>query len=205
MITKLFTWWFKLKGWKVYGTIPSHIRKAVVIAAPHTSQWDFIYSLAAFRILNLKVNYVAKKELFKFPVKQILEATGGIPVKRDKNQQLVELMIDRINKADDLYMMIPAEGTRKWVKRWKSGFYHVAQRANVPVMMGYLDYKNKKAGFGPPVYLTGDKAVDMAVIRNFYKDITAKHPEKWNPDAIKLDASSDEKTIPQEKKTFDAK
>ena len=85
MIAKLFVWWFKMKGWKVYGTIPKDIRKAVVIAAPHTSKWDFIYSLAAFKILNLKVNYLAKKELFKFPVKQILEATGGIPVKREKS------------------------------------------------------------------------------------------------------------------------
>ena len=202
MIARLFVWWFKLSGWQVHGTIPTHIRKAVVIAAPHTSQWDFIYSLAAFKILNLKVNYLAKKELFKFPVKQILEATGGIPVKRDKNQQLVELMIDRINNATDLYMMIPAEGTRKRVKRWKSGFYHVARKTNVPVMMGYLDYKNKKAGFGPPVYLTGDKNADMTVIRNFYKDITAKHPEKWNPDAIKLDSSGDEKNISASEKNL---
>lgn len=187
MITSLFVWWFKLKGWKVHGTIPREIKKAIVIAAPHTSQWDFVYSLAAFEILGLKVNYLAKQELFRFPIKWILKSTGGIPVKRDRNQQLVDQMAQRINEADQLYMMIPAEGTRKAVPKWKSGFYYAALKAGVPIMPGYLDYKNKRAGFGPPIFVTGNKEKDMETVRNFYKDITAKHPELFNPEGIEID------------------
>lgn len=186
MITKVLVWWFRLKGWKVEGTIPRHIRKAVVIAAPHTSNWDFVYSLAAFRILGLKVNYVAKKELFFFPLKPILQATGGIPVVRDKSQNLVDQLAEKIQESDDLYIMIPVEGTRKAVPFWKSGFYFTALKADVPVLPGYLDYKNKQAGFGPPVYLTGDKEYDMAVIRRFYSPIAAKHPSQFNRQGIRL-------------------
>ena len=80
MITKFFAWWFNVSGWKIVGTVPLSIKKAVVIAAPHTSNWDFLYALAVFRILNLKVYYLAKKELFKFPLSYILRSTGGIPV-----------------------------------------------------------------------------------------------------------------------------
>lgn len=187
MITSLFVWWFKLKGWKVSGTIPREIKKAVVIAAPHTSQWDFVYSLAAFQILGLKVNYLAKQELFRFPIKWILTSTGGIPVKRDRSQKLVDQMAQRINEAGQLYMMIPAEGTRKPVSRWKSGFYHVAMETGVPILMGFLDYKNKLAGFGPPIYVSGNKEKDMEIIRNFYRDIIGKHPEKFNPEGILID------------------
>jgi 1-acyl-sn-glycerol-3-phosphate acyltransferase len=187
MITSLFVWWFKLKGWKVHGTIPREIKKAVVIAAPHTSQWDFVYSLAAFEILGLKVSYLAKQELFRFPIKWILESTGGIPVKRDRSQKLVDQMAQRIKESDQLNMMIPAEGTRKAVTKWKSGFYYAALKAGVPIMPGFLDYKNKLAGFGPPIYLSGDKDKDMKIIFEFYKDITAKHPALFNPEAIRID------------------
>lgn len=184
MITKLFVWWFKLKGWKVGGSIPSNIKKCVVIAAPHTSNWDFVYSLATFRILNLPVNYLAKKELFRFPIKGILTGTGGIPVERSKSHNLVDTIVQKFNETDHLYLMIPAEGTRKWVKKWKSGFYHVALGANVPILMGYLDYKNKEAGFGEVLVPTGNKEKDAATIKNFYANITGKHHELFNIDAI---------------------
>lgn len=187
MITKLFAWWFRLKGWKVGETIPPDVHKAVVIAAPHTSNWDFVYALATFRILNLKVNYLAKQELFRFPLKYLLRGTGGIPVVRTKSQNMVEAMVRMFRDNDRLYLLSAAEGTRKKVTKWKSGFYHVAMGAGVPVMMGYLDYKNKVAGFGKVLSLSGDKAKDMAAIRDFYKDIQGRNPEKFDPDAIRLD------------------
>jgi 1-acyl-sn-glycerol-3-phosphate acyltransferase len=187
MITRFFAWWFNVSGWKVKGTIPPDIKKAVVIAAPHTSNWDFVYALAAFRILNHKVNYLAKKELFKFPLKYILRSTGGIPVERSKSHNLVDTIIQKFNSTENLYLMIPAEGTRKRVSKWKSGFYHAGLGANVPILLGYLDYENKLAGFGKVVYLTGDKVKDMNEIREFYKDIKGQNPESFDPDAIKLD------------------
>jgi 1-acyl-sn-glycerol-3-phosphate acyltransferase len=186
MITRLFAWWFKQKGWKVEGTIPPEISKCVVIAAPHTSNWDFVYALATYRILNLPINYLAKKELFKFPLKGILKSTGAIPVIRSISQNLVETIVDKFNEAEHLYLMIPAEGTRKKVEKWKSGFYHAAIGANVPILMGYLDYKNKKSGFGKVLYPSGDTVKDLAMIKDFYSGITGKNHELFNIEAIRF-------------------
>jgi 1-acyl-sn-glycerol-3-phosphate acyltransferase len=186
MLTKLFALWFKMKGWKVGGTIPSGIKKCVVIAAPHTSNWDFVYSLATFRILSLPVNYLAKKELFKFPLTPLLKATGGIPVIRSKSQNLVEAIVEKFNGSDHLYLMIPAEGTRKWVEKWKSGFYYAAVGAKVPILMGYLDYKNREAGFGPVLYPSGDIDKDLNIIKDFYRTMTGKNHELFNIDAVKF-------------------
>lgn len=186
-VLKLFVWWFKLKGWKTGEPIPAHIKKCVVIAAPHTSNWDFVYALATGHILKLKVSYLAKKELFRFPLKSLMLKTGGIQVVRKKNTNMVETIIEMFKNNKELRLMIPAEGTRKKVEIWKSGFYYVALGANVPVFMGYLDYKNKIAGYGPELYLTGDKIKDAQTIRNFYKDKTGKYPELFNIDAIRFD------------------
>lgn len=168
-------------------TIPPDVRKAVVLAAPHTSNWDFVFALATFRILKLKVNYLAKKELFKFPLKYLLKGTGGIPVVRSRSQNLVDSMINMFRENDNLYLLAAAEGTRKKVTKWKSGFYHVALGAGVPVMLGYLDYRNKVAGFGPVIHLSGDKEKDMAVIREFYRHIEGRNPEKFDPEAVRID------------------
>ena len=186
MFTRLFVFWFRLKGWKVGESIPKEIRKAVVIAAPHTSNWDFIYALATFRLLDLKVKYLIKKELFRFPLKNMLKNTAGIPVERSRSHNLVDDIIQRFNKTDDLYLLIPAEGTRKKVSRWKSGFYHAAIGAGVPIMLGYLDYENKVAGFGKPFQLSGNMEKDMGIIREFYKNIKGKHPENFDPETIRL-------------------
>jgi 1-acyl-sn-glycerol-3-phosphate acyltransferase len=186
MLTKLFVIWFKIKGWKVGGTIPSEIKKCVVIAAPHTSNWDFVYSLATFRILGLPVNYLAKKELFKFPMTSLLRATGGIPVIRSKSQNLVETIVEKFNESEHLYLMIPAEGTRKRVEKWKSGFYYAAVGAKVPILMGYLDYKNREAGFGPVLYPSGDIDKDLNLIKDFYRTMTGKNHELFNIEAVKF-------------------
>lgn len=187
MITKFFAWWFRLNGWKVGGKLPAGIDKAVVVAAPHTSNWDFVYALATFRILGLKVNYLAKRELFKFPLKYILNSTGGIPVERSKSQNLVEAMVNMFRQADRLYLLAAAEGTRKKVGKWKSGFYHVAMGAGVPVLLGYLDYAKKEAGFGPVIHLSGDKEKDMAVIREFYRKVHGRNPEKFDPESVRIE------------------
>ena len=187
LLFRLFAFWFKLKGWKTGESIPAGIKKCVVIAAPHTSNWDFVYSLAAGHILGIQVRYLAKKELFRFPLKGMLLRTGGISVVRDRNNKLVSSIIKLFEEKEDLKLMIPAEGTRKRVEKWKSGFYHVALGAGVPVFMGYLDYKNKIAGYGPQLMLSGDKAKDAAIIKDFYSDKTARYPELFNLDAIRFD------------------
>lgn len=178
---------YKLKGWKIVGTVPPEIKKAVVIAAPHTSNWDFVYALAIFRMLKLNVRYLIKKEHFQFPLSILLKNTGGIPVERSKKQSLTDQIIQKLNQTDNLLVTVPAEGTRKRVEKWKSGFYYAALGANVPVLTGYLDFKKKEGGFGPPIYLTGNKEEDMKKIRSFYAGKTGKYPALFNVDAIRID------------------
>jgi 1-acyl-sn-glycerol-3-phosphate acyltransferase len=187
MILRLFALWFRLKGWKTGEGIPSSTRKCVVIAAPHTSNWDYVYCMAAGYLLGVEIRYLAKKELFRFPLKRLLINTGGLPVIRDRNTRMVDSMIDLFNRSEQLRLIIPAEGTRKRVERWKSGFYHVAMGAGVPVHLGYLDYKNRIAGFGPAIQLTGNREEDARVIREFYRNIQGRYPEKFNLDAIRFD------------------
>ena len=184
---KLMVAWFKLRGWKVKHTVPPHIKKCVIIAAPHTSNWDFVYALSTFIILKLPVRFLAKKELFRWPLKSLLLSLGGMPVIRSKSTNMVDYMVDLFRKNDNLFLLIPAEGTRGWVNKWKTGFYNVAVQADVPVLLGYLDYPNKTAGFGPAIHLTGNKERDALVIRNFYMDKMGKHHDLFNIDAIRFD------------------
>jgi 1-acyl-sn-glycerol-3-phosphate acyltransferase len=187
MFNRFFILIFKLRGWKIVGTVPSEIKKAVVIAAPHTSNWDFVYAMAIFKLCKLKVRYLIKKELNFFPLSIVLKNTGAIPVDRSKKHNLTEDVITRFKEADELFITFAAEGTRKKVEKWRSGFYHAALGAHVPVLPGYLDYKRKEGGFGPPIYLTGNMAEDMAKFRAFYADKTGKYPALFNLDAIRLD------------------
>lgn len=187
MMTTFFIFLFKLNGWKIVGTVPDDIKKAVVIAAPHTSNWDFVYALAIFKMLKLQVRYLIKKELYRFPLSILIKNTGGIPVERSKKQNLIEQIIQKFSENEKLLVAIPAEGTRKRVGKWKSGFYYAALGAGVPVLPGYLDFKKKEGGFGPAIYLTGNKEDDLATLRAFYADKTGKHPALFNLDAIKID------------------
>lgn len=184
---RIFAWWLRIKGWKTAEAIPPSVKKCVVIAAPHTSNWDFVYSLGAAHIMGVRLRYLAKKELFSFPLGWVMRATGGIPVIRSRNTKLVDTIIQLFRTNDVLTLMIPAEGTRKRVEKWKSGFYHVALGAGVPVYLAYLDYEKKIAGFGKEVVMSGDRERDAAVIRDFYKDKVARYPELFNLDAIRFD------------------
>ena len=113
MITRFFIFLFKLNGWKIVGTVPPEIKKAVVIAAPHTSNWDFIYAMAIFRMSKLNVRYLIKKEMNFFPLSILLKNTGAIPVERNKKQNLTEQIIEKFNQNEELLVTVPAEGTRK--------------------------------------------------------------------------------------------
>ncbi|MEY3946798.1 MAG: hypothetical protein RJB03_1504 [Bacteroidota bacterium] len=186
MITRFFILIFKLNGWKIVGTVPPEIKKAVVIAAPHTSNWDFVYAVAIFKMLKLKIRYLIKRELNFFPLSILLKNTGAIPVERSKRHNLTDEIVNMLKSSDELLVAIPAEGTRSRVEKWKSGFYYTALNAGVPVLPGYLDFKKKEGGFGEPIYLSGDKAEDMKKLKDFYSDKTGKHPELFNLGAIRL-------------------
>jgi 1-acyl-sn-glycerol-3-phosphate acyltransferase len=180
----------KFKGWKFVKN-KNFAPKAVVIAAPHTSNWDFFYTiLMAFKI-NLKVSWLGKDSLFKGPGGWFLKWLGGIPVDRSKSNNLVKTIAGKFEKADKVTIIIPPEGTRSKVNAWKTGFYYVALEAGVPILMGFLDFKLKIGGIGPAFEPSGDIQKDMEIIKGFYRNITGKYPEKTGlpdiePSKVKL-------------------
>jgi 1-acyl-sn-glycerol-3-phosphate acyltransferase len=171
---------------RIKGHIAADIHNCVIIAADNLSNWVLLFSLGALKILGYKVNYMVKQELFVFPFSMLLKKSGGIAVDRKKNNNVVDEMVAKINQADKIFLMLSAEGTRKRVDKWKSGFYYVAQKANVPICTGFLDYSKKEAGFGPVIKICGDVEQDLAKIKAFYSTITPQIPVNFNPDGIKI-------------------
>ena len=170
--------YFWLTGWKVIDNMPPTLKKCVMVAAPHTSNWDMPIAMAALLIMRLKTNYLAKKELFGFPLGIVMRAFGGIPVDRSRHTGMVEAMIAELKQRDELILLIPPEGTRSLVTEWKTGFYRVAIGAGVPIALAFLDYGKKTAGVAKVFHPTGDYEKDLAEIKAFYRTVEGKHPEK---------------------------
>jgi len=174
-----------IAGWKVVGGVPKDLKKAVIIAAPHTSYWDFFYARLAFFIMDIPLKVTIKKEVVNHPVfGWIIRGLGAIAIDRTpkngnlkKKRSMVDAMVDLIHEREELIMMVTPEGTRKYVSKWKSGFYRVAEQANVPIILGYLDYAKKHAGVGPVFNPTGDYDKDVEEIMDFYRTKTGKYPE----------------------------
>ncbi|WP_347159284.1 1-acyl-sn-glycerol-3-phosphate acyltransferase [Pontibacter chitinilyticus] len=170
---------FKARGWTLQGTLTPDNRRCVMVAAPHTSNWDFIYARAAFYLMDAPIRFTIKKEFMGFPFGGLLKRMGALPIDRSKNTRMVDAMI-RIFKerpGEDMCVMVTPEGTRKYQPRWRKGFYYVAQGAGVPIVLGYLDYAKKEAGIGPTIYPTGDVEADIEEIKSFYRTKTGKVPE----------------------------
>jgi 1-acyl-sn-glycerol-3-phosphate acyltransferase len=168
--------WMALAGWTVEGSVPGP--KGVIIGAPHTSNWDGVFLLAAGWIFRVKLSWVGKHTLFRFPFGGLLRALGGIPIDRGAPQGLVGQLTERFAATERLFVTIPPEGTRRFVPYWKSGFYWVAREANVPIVLGFLDYGRKVAGLGPTLHPTGDVRADMDRIRAFYEGIEGYHRDQ---------------------------
>lgn len=168
---------FFITGWKIVGHPPQE-KKFIMIAAPHTSNWDFLYARAAFYIMGIRLRYTIKKELFFFPLGILLKSMGGIPIDRKTKGNMVSKMVDLYNQYDDLTILITPEGTRSYSAEWKKGFYYIAEQANIPISLGYLDYAKKEAGIGPLFWVSGDYEADLEKIKDFYRTITAKYPEQ---------------------------
>lgn len=177
-ISKIILW---LGGWTVSAKLPKNIKKAVMIAAPHTSNWDFIWARAAFFIMGIPVRFTVKKELLKFPLNLILNPLGAIGIDRNpkgqKKQSMTEAMTNLFNQHDQLVVLVTPEGTRSYQPEWKTGFYRVAEAANVPILCGYLDYENKIAGVGPSFEAKGNMHENLEKIMDFYRPIKGKFPE----------------------------
>lgn len=163
------------------GKMPAGISKAVIIAAPHTSIWDFVIGRLGLYSLGVKkVKFLIKREMFKFPVGLIIKSVGAIPIDRGKNNTTIQLVSKMFVENEKLLLLITPEGSRKYVAHWKKGFYHIAMDAKVPIVLTYVDYGRKEGGIGPVIYPSGNYEEDFKIITNFYKTKTAKYPENFN-------------------------
>ena len=162
-------------GWRLEGCAPP--AKCVVIGAPHTSNWDFAYLLAMGTVFGLDVGWLGKHTLFRWPFGWLARRLGGVSVRRGRSQNLVEQVATAFAESDSLALCVPPEGTRHYAPYWKSGFYHIASAANVPIAASFLDYQRKIGGFGPLLAPGGDLRADMQVLRDFYADKVGKFPD----------------------------
>ena len=166
----------RVAGWKTEGERPAADRY-VIIAAPHTSNWDMPFMLAMAFVYDIPVRWMGKHTLFKAPFASFFKRLGGIPIVRHRPGGVVGQMVEHFENNDSLVLMVPAEGTRSHVDYWKSGFYHIARGADVPVVLSYLDVSKKVGGVGPALALTGDFGADMDKIREFYSGMQGFRPE----------------------------
>lgn len=165
----------KMRGWRIEGRFPD-ISKYVLIAAPHTSNWDFPITLTMTFALKGKIYWMGKASLFRRPFYWLFRWLGGIPVDRSKSNNMVDQMIRQFAVNDQLVLTIPPAGTRRHVMKWKTGFYYIAAGAGVPVVLGFMNYRTKVGGIGGIFYPTGDIDRDMRQIRAYYSGIHGKHP-----------------------------
>lgn len=176
--SRLATLALRATGWKFETARPA-IKKFVCIAAPHTSNWDGVLLLAMSQALELPLAFMIKDDWVKGPQEPLMRRLGAIPINRSRHTNVVDQMIEEFGKRDELVLVIPPEGTRSRAEYWKSGFYHIARGADVPVVPGYLDYVRKRGGFGEPISLTGNVRADMDQIRAFF---ASKAPVGFAPD-----------------------
>jgi 1-acyl-sn-glycerol-3-phosphate acyltransferase len=170
----------RLNGWTVEGALPPSARKCVFIAAPHTSNWDLPYTLMVSFVLGLDIHWMGKASIFRFPFGALMRWLGGIAVKREQSNNLVAVSAQVLRDAEGpLQLVVPPEGTRAAVRRWKTGFYYIALQAEVPIVMAYMDYERKLAGLGPVFVPTGDIEADMRQIKAFYAPFKGRNPRQF--------------------------
>ncbi len=164
-------------GWAIEGTVPK-VDKCVALGVPHTSNWDGVLMLAMAASAGIDMSFMIKDDWLRGPMGPIMRRLGAIGIDRSKANNVVDAMVHELRTRDRLWLVIPPEGTRSRAEHWKSGFYHIARGADVPVLPGYMDYARKRLGIGAPIHLTGDVHADMDRIRAFYAD---KNPIPHSP------------------------
>jgi len=183
LLRRLSLGYLRLTGWKVLGSLPPEAQRSVFIAAPHTSNWDLPYTLMVAFVLRLNVHWMGKASIFRFPFGGLMRWLGGMAVDRSRSNNLVAASAQAITKARGaLQLIVPPEGTRSKTHYWKTGFYHIAQTAQVPIVMAYMDYSRKVSGLGPLFYPTGDLEADMLTIKAFYAPFKGKNAAQFQAD-----------------------
>lgn len=166
----------KLSGWKLEGEAPKE-KKYVIVAAPHTTNWDFPITLAMCFLFRVKIVWMGKASLFKGVLGPIMRFCGGIAIDRSKSNNTVDQIVSKFNMAEELILAIPVEGTRAQVDRWRTGFYFIADGAKVPLGRAFLDYGRKVGGFMEPFYPTGNLELDLQGLQKSYEGIVGLY--KW--------------------------
>lgn len=172
--------YFRILGWQVIGNInmsKNSIKKAVIIAAPHTSWQDFYIALLLRKIIGIQSNFIGKKELFVWPFGYYFKSIGGAPLDRRPGQNKVQAIAKLFEARDEFRLALSPEGTRKKVEEWKTGFYYIAKAANVPIIMFTLDFENKQNYISQPFYPTDNIEADLRFIKEFFKGVKGKIPE----------------------------
>ncbi len=173
----LWNLFLQLQGWKIAANYPFQIKKAIVLMGPHTSSWDFVVGLAIRSKLKLyHFKFLGKDSLFKGPFGFFFRKMGGFPVDRAHKNNMVDQVVDLINQHDSFILALSPEGTRKKVDRLRTGFYHIAQKANIPIVLTGFDFAKKEISFSNPFYLTDNLEADLQYIINFYANIEGKNP-----------------------------
>ena len=195
VIRTVFRWialfWLWSFGWKTEGEPPAD-PKYVLIAAPHTSNWDLVVTLCMAFKYRVSIYWLGKDALFCFPFGPVLKWLGGIPVVRSRSTNMVERTAAIFAERDKLVLVVPPEGTRGKVRWWKTGFYHIAYTANVPIVMGFIDFGRKVGGMGPVFVPTGKIEEDMEHIQSFYKNIKGKRQDLWSDESVALQRAQSE-------------
>lgn len=174
----------RLTGWTINYNLPDD-PKMVLVFFPHTSNFDVLHAIPAAFSIGLKPNWLVKDEIYRGPLKGLMDKLGAIPINRHSNENKVEQIAAAIREADRVMLALSPEGTRSRTEYWRSGFYHIAKLAQVPIHFAYIDYPSKTLGAEPGFIPTGDMQADMARIRAFYADKRGKFPENVGPVAFK--------------------
>jgi 1-acyl-sn-glycerol-3-phosphate acyltransferase len=175
------TTFLRLAGWRVEGALPAGVHKGVLIAAPHTSNWDLPYTLMFAFALRLQIRWVGKASLFRGPLGPVMRWLGGLAVDRSRNANQVAAAAQALRDASGtLQLVIAPEGTRGKTRHWKTGFYYIALQAQVPIFLAYLDYGRQVGGLGPEFVPTGEVERDLAEIKRFYASVQGRHADQFD-------------------------
>tara|TARA_B100000900_G_C20560058_1_gene708501 strand:+ start:262 stop:864 length:603 start_codon:yes stop_codon:yes gene_type:complete len=165
-----------LTGWRVKGEIPDR-QKLLVILAPHTSNWDFVYGMALVLSLRIKIYWLGKHTIFKKGFRRLLKSLGGIPVNRSDSKNIIKEVTEMANVEGGFLLGLSPEGTRKRVENWKSGFLRMAKSMDCPILLASIDYPTKVISFSDMFYPTGDNQRDIEYLKEYYKKFIGKIPE----------------------------
>ena len=168
----------KMGGWKIEGVIANHIPKKVLIGAPHTSAWDLLLGLLVRSAVQARIQFVGKASLFKPPLGWFMKWIGGVPVDRSKTNNFVDSVVEVFNQREEFTFFLAPEGTRKKVEKFKTGFYYIAHKAQVPIQMIALNFKDKVVKFSEPFYTSDNAEKDIGFVENYFRGIIGKVPEK---------------------------